>query len=568
VGVPEARQILVACGASSALLLAVRFAAAPWAGQAPVLLFVIVPVGIIFTDYAAVVLGIIGVRVLRRMLAEREGAQASVHAKVTSVPTMLIGAGQGGVAVAKEIRTRPSLGINPVGFLDDDPEKVGTVVHGIPVVGTTARLGEMCARYEAEQVLVTIARVSGSAVRRIVEQCEAAGLPVKIIPALYDIVAGKLDVARIRNVAIEDLLGRDTVQLDMHKIAAFIQGKTVLVTGAGGSIGSELCRQVARFSPSRLLLVERFETALFDIDRYLRRERQDVEIVPYVADITDHTRMQRIFQRGGVDVVFHAAAHKHVPMMEDNPGEAIKNNVLGTKGLADMSAAHGVGHFVMISTDKAVNPTSVMGASKRVAELYVQGMDQQSNTTFVSVRFGNVLGSNGSVIPVFKQQIADGGPVTVTHPEMTRYFMTIPEATQLVLQAASLGKGGEVFILDMGEPVRIVDLAHDLIRLSGLEPNVDIPIEFSGIRPGEKLFEELATDEERAEKTRHEKIFIGRVQAAAWDGLCTGIERLARCSDSVDHAEVYEALRALIPEFSGGAPTEDAAKIIPMPSGR
>lgn len=565
VGLPEAGKILKACLVSTGIVVLVRIITEAIYPQVPHAQFLMLPYGVIAGNFAFSALGILGVRVLRRVLAENN-ASGRRDSQQRAIPTMLVGAGEGGVAVAKELRSRPNLGLTAVGFLDDDPLKVGMVVHGIRVLGTTAQLAELCHRHGAQQVLVTIAAVSGGDVRRIVDACEAAGLPAKIIPALHDIVGGKINLSRIRNVAIEDLLGREPVQLEMEGIANLLQGKTVLVTGAGGSIGSEICRQVARFSPARLVLVERFESALFEIHSELHDEEQTGELWPQIADITDRQRMELLLQKAGpVDVIFHAAAHKHVPLMEQNPQEAIKNNVVGTKILADLAAAYQVKHFVMISTDKAVNPTSVMGASKRVAELYVQGMHSQvPQTKYVSVRFGNVLGSNGSVIPIFRRQIERGGPITVTHPEMTRYFMTIPEASQLVLQAAALGKGGEVFILDMGKPVKIVDLACDLIRLSGLEPGKDIEITYSGIRPGEKLFEELATDAERAEKTRHQKIFIGRVQAAAWCTLLAGVEALAERAKGDDPRGIYEGLRALIPEFSGESPGGEPAKVIPL----
>ena len=453
--------------------------------------------------------------------------------------------------VAKEAAARPTMGIRPVGFLDDDRSKMGTVLFGIPVLGNTERLAELCERYQAEQVLVTLAHARGGDVRRIVGLCDAAGLPVKIIPGLHEIVEGQVNLSMIRDVAIEDLLRRDPVKLDTRNIAEFIQDKIVLITGAGGSIGSELCRQVTRFAPTKLVLVERFENALFEIHRELERLSPATDVHPLVGDVCDASRMTQIFEKIRPEVVFHAAAHKHVPMMEINPGEAIKNNVLGTKQIADLAHSHNAESFILISTDKAVNPTNVMGASKRVAELYVQAMASRSSTKFVAVRFGNVLGSNGSVIPVFQEQIRNGGPVTVTHPEMQRYFMTIPEASQLVMEASAIGSGGEVFILDMGQPVRIVDLARDLIRLSGLEPYRDIAIEYTGVRPGEKLFEELATDEERADKTRHEKIFVGRVKGIQWTRVTEGIDQLSALSGQSNHALIYDALRAMIPEFSG-----------------
>ncbi|MEZ4273317.1 MAG: nucleoside-diphosphate sugar epimerase/dehydratase [Myxococcota bacterium] len=557
----EARKIAAALLTASVIFVAIRFAAHAALTWTQYAFYALLPLGVIATDYVLALVGISGVRILRRMFAESSESRQRTP-QVLKTPTMLIGAGQGGVMVAKEIAVRPQLGIKPVGFLDDDAAKVGSVVHGITVHGTTEKLRELCARHGARQVLVTIAHARGEAIRRIVRACEDAGLPVKIIPRLHELVGGNLNLSRLRDVAIEDLLGRDSVELDLQGIAGFIQDKCVLITGAGGSIGSELCRQVARFLPRRLVLVERFETALFDIHSELVAQYRDVDVTPCLADICDTSRMSHIFEHHNPTVIFHAAAHKHVPMVEWNPGEAIKNNVFGTIQVADMAAARNASHFVMISTDKAVNPSSVMGASKRVAELYIQSMAAKHPTKhFVSVRFGNVLGSNGSVIPIFKRQINNGGPVTITHPEMRRYFMTVPEASQLVLQAAALGRGGEVFILDMGEPVRIVDLAHDLIRLSGFEPGRDIEIAFTGVRPGEKLFEELATRDECAEKTRHPKVFIGRVQAADSSLLNGGLEELRRCTDAADTRRIYSALRRMVPEFSGRA---EGALVVPI----
>lgn len=399
----------------------------------------------------------------------------------------------------------------PVGFIDDDPRKLGSQIGGLQVLGQASQIIQIAARKRATRALITIANASGADIRRLTLLCNDAGLQTRIIPGIYEIVGERVNLSRIREVAIEDLLGREPVKLDEDQIFGSVANNVVMVTGAGGSIGSELCRQVCRFAPARLILIERFENALFEIHRELIALFPNVRIEPRIADVADRARMQAVFQAEQPDLVLHAAAHKHVPMMEANPGEAIKNNVGGTRVIADLADQHGVARFVMISTDKAVNPTFIMGASKRVAEIYVQTLASRSKTRFVTVRFGNVLGSNGSVIPIFKEQIARGGPVMVTDPEMRRYFMTIPEASQLVLQAGAMGAGGEIFILDMGEPVKIVDLARDLITLSGFKPDEDIEIKFSGVRPGEKLFEELSTDAEHASKTKHPKIFIGRI---------------------------------------------------------
>jgi FlaA1/EpsC-like NDP-sugar epimerase len=423
------------------------------------------------------------------------------------------------------------------------------VIHGIKVRGTTADLLRLAQRHGAKQALITISNAPGSAIRRITESCKGAGLTVKIVPGAYEIVGGRVNLSHVREVAIEDLLRREPVKLGTESVAGIVRGHPVMVTGAGGSIGAELCRQVAAYRPSRLVLVERSENNLFEIHSELCARFADVEVVPCVADITDVPRITSVFREHRPMVVFHAAAHKHVPMMEWNPAEAVKNNILGTQVVADLADSLAVERFVMISTDKAVNPASVMGATKRAAELYVQALSRQSATHFATVRFGNVLGSAGSVIPIFRRQIQDGGPITVTHPDMTRYFMTIPEAAQLVTQAAALSTGGETFILDMGQPVRIIDLAHDLIRLSGLEPDKDIEIRYTGVRPGEKLFEELSTLGEGIERTTHPKIFTGTYDSPHLPALRAHLETLGALCKSGSASAIPGALTQLVPEF-------------------
>ncbi|MDF1563923.1 MAG: nucleoside-diphosphate sugar epimerase/dehydratase [Deltaproteobacteria bacterium] len=545
IGIREATRILWAVTLSVGILVALRLVLGPFAGYAK---FVRIPLGVLAMDFVMAFLGVVGARVIRRIFSERGERSRRQRSDRPRVRTLLIGAGRAGVMVIREIAARPDLGIEAVAFLDDDPVKVGTVVHGVPVLGPTSDIAEVAADLEATEALIAIANASGEDIRRLTMVCREAGLETKIIPGIYEIVGGKVNLSRIREVAIEDLLGREPVDLDLSSISAVIEGRVVMVTGAGGSIGSELCRQVARFAPSRLLLVEQAENALFNIHRELIAESA-VEVVPIIADVIDAARMKRVFEEHSPGLVFHAAAHKHVPMMEWNPGEAVKNNLGGTRCVADLADAYGVGTFVLVSTDKAVNPTSVMGATKRAAELYVQCLARRSSTHFVAVRFGNVLGSAGSVIPIFKEQIAAGGPVTVTHPEMMRYFMTIPEACQLILQAGAMGEGGEIFILDMGEPVKIVDVARDLITLSGLTPGEDIEIAFTGMRPGEKLFEELSVDEEQAEKTRHPKIFIGRTRERTWDDLGARLAELIAVAIEKEGEGVREGLKRLIPEY-------------------
>lgn len=514
----------------------------------------VVPLGVIATNFVLGFLGLTGVRATRRLQGEeQERKRRAVNG--TRHRALLIGAGQAGVMVARELTARPDLGLDAVGFLDDDRTKVGMRIGGLTVLGTTERIAEIAERKRAKRVLITIANASGPEIRRITLACKDAGLDTKIIPGLYEIVGERINLSQIRSVAIEDLLGREQVKLDEVDVETSIRGRNVLVTGAGGSIGSELCRQVARLGPARLVLVEQFENALFEIHREIAASFPELKLEPRVADICDQVRMTAIFDATSPYVVFHAAAHKHVPMMEENPGEAIKNNIGGTKVIASLADRFGVAQFVMVSTDKAVNPSSVMGATKRVAEIVCQARAQRSKTRFVTVRFGNVLGSNGSVIPIFKEQIARGGPVTVTHPEMQRYFMTIPEAAQLVMQAGSMGQGGEIFILDMGHPVKIVDLARDLITLSGLRPDEDIAIQFTGVRPGEKLFEELSTSSEHADKTKHPKIFIGRIASRAWEDVISDIDRLVASADAASAEELRSGLRRIVPEYAGAAST-------------
>jgi FlaA1/EpsC-like NDP-sugar epimerase len=521
---------------------------------------VVVPYGVLCMNFFLGFVGLVGVRATRRFYGELvERRQRAAGRKRERV--LLIGAGQAGVVVAREIAARRDLALHPVGFLDDDDLKVGMLIGGLPVLGRVDEVAEIARTKRATRVLITIANAPGSQIRAITMRCREAGLDTKIIPGIYEIVGDHVNLSRIREVAIEDLLGRAPVQLDDAELNASIRGAVVMVTGAGGSIGSELCRQVCRYAPARLVLVERFENALFEIHRELVAQYPELAIDPQIGDVTDAARMAQVLGDARPSILFHAAAHKHVPMMEANPGEAVKNNVGGTRLIADLADRVGVDRFVLVSTDKAVYPTSVMGATKRVAEIYTQALAARSKTRFVTVRFGNVLGSSGSVIPIFKQQIAAGGPVTVTHPDMQRYFMTIPEASQLVLQAGAMGHGGEIFILDMGEPVKIVDLARDLITLSGFRPGVDIGITFNGVRPGEKLFEQLSTDAEHADKTKHPKIFIGRIASAAWTDVLRGVDALCARVDVGDAAEIRSALRALVPEYTGGEPASVRAVV-------
>ncbi|MCC6338276.1 MAG: polysaccharide biosynthesis protein [Myxococcales bacterium] len=462
---------------------------------------------------------------------------------------LIVGAGNAGEMLVREMLKTHGGRYEPVGFVDDDPNKKGVSIHGVKVLGRLGEAQRLVEDKRVDEVVIAIPSASGKEMRRIVDTVKSAGVSIRTMPGIDQLISGQVTINQLRSVNIEDLLGREPVSLDTESLKSLLAEHVVLVTGAGGSIGSELCRQVARFHPTRLVLVEQSEPALFEIHRELVKHFPEVEVVPCIADVCDVERVRSVFGRHRPTVVLHAAAHKHVPMMEWNPGEALKNNVGGTKMVADAAHEFGVQQFVMISTDKAVNPTSIMGATKRVAELYVQAMSQKSKTRFVAVRFGNVLGSAGSVIPIFKEQIAAGGPVTVTHPDMRRYFMTIPEASQLVLQAATMGRGGEIFVLDMGEPVKIVDLARDLITLSGLTPDKDIEIRFTGLRPGEKLFEELSTAEENAEKTRHPKIFIGKLPSRPFDEVARQLEVLLEGANEVTSPDVARRLAEIVPEL-------------------
>lgn len=544
VGMPELRTFIRTALTSMLLLLALRLflpvSQQVWR----------IPISIIVVD---TVLGfgfLFGTRVLRRALYERK---ERMHRQASGdnndrKPVLLVGAGVAGVLAAREILNRGDMKLVVKGFVDDDPAKQGALIHDFRVLGTTDDLPRLVKELKVEQVVITIARITRGDIVRIIDICQKIPVKLRIIPGLYDILQGKVQVTRIRNVQIEDLLGREPVSLDEEQIGKFLAGKRVMVTGAGGSIGSELARQVARYGPSQLLLVDRAEFGLFNIDMEMRRNWPELSIVPLVADVGEESRVCSMFSAYWPQVVLHAAAHKHVPMMESNPAEAIKNNVLATRLLGRVSGEFGVETFVMISTDKAVRPTSVMGASKRVAELVVQDLAFRYKTRFVAVRFGNVIGSAGSVVPIFREQIRRGGPVTVTHPDMRRYFMTIPEASQLVLQAGAMGAGGEIFILDMGEPVRILDLAVAMITLTGLKPFEEMDIVFTGLRPGEKLHEELELLGEGIAKTRHPKIFIGKLNAYPPEQVERALIRLEQLALAGNRDDIRAFLNFLLPE--------------------
>lgn len=544
VGMREMRAFINAALVSALILLLVRVAAP---GTLETLQ---VPLSVILISTALGFGGVLGLRVLRRALYERyEGRRETAgDGDKKRKPVLLVGAGRAGVMAAREIHGRGDIDLEVKGFLDDDRNKRGSVIHGIKVLGDTNDLPRLVRELEIDHIVITIAEAPGSEIRRIVRVCESIPVKARIIPGLYEILQGDVGVNRIRDVQIEDLLGREPVHLEKESMQRLISGKVVMVTGAGGSIGAELARQAAYFQPDMLLLVERAEFGLFNIDMEMRQSYPELHIAPLVADVNDEARMRAIFETYRPQVVLHAAAHKHVPMMEFNPAEAIKNNVFATHRLGELAGEFAVEAFVLISTDKAVRPTSVMGASKRIAELVVQDLQRRWNTRYVAVRFGNVIGSAGSVIPIFQEQIRKGGPVTVTHPEMKRYFMTIPEAVQLVIQAGAMGAGGEIFILDMGEPISILDLAKDTITLSGLKPDEDIEIVFTGVRPGEKLFEELEMRGENIAKTRHPKIFIGKIAPWPKERVRHAFERLRDLAQDGREQELRRFINDLLPE--------------------
>ncbi|KAA0565843.1 polysaccharide biosynthesis protein [Bacillus sp. CH30_1T] len=440
---------------------------------------------------------------------------------------LIIGAGAAGSMLVRQFMKNHDAEILPVGFVDDDPKKLKLQIYDVTVVGRTKDIPKLVEKLNVETIIIAIPSMSKSEIQKVYQECSKTNAKTQIMPMLEDIVSGKVSVNQFRDVQVEDLLGRDPVELDTQSISEKLTGKTILVTGAGGSIGSEICRQVSKFKPKKLLLLGHGENSIYGIDMELRNKyKEEFEIIPIIADIQDRSRIFEVMESHSPDVVYHAAAHKHVPLMEYNPKEAVKNNVIGTKNVAEAADTFGVKTFVLVSSDKAVNPTNVMGSTKRIAEMVIQNLDKQSGTNFVAVRFGNVLGSRGSVIPLFKKQIQAGGPVTVTHPDMTRYFMTIPEASRLVMQAGALARGGEIFVLDMGEPVKIVDLAKNLIKLSGYSIE-EIGIKYAGIRPGEKMYEELLGENEVHGEAVFPKIFIGKTVAFEYGRVLNLVENHA-----------------------------------------
>jgi FlaA1/EpsC-like NDP-sugar epimerase len=518
-----------------------------------------VPLSILFIDGLLTAAFATGPRLALRTFGRRGQRRRLEYAP----RALVVGAGAAGEMIVKELLSHPQIGLNPIAFVDDDRSKHGYRIYDLPVLGPLSAIQQIVLDHGVEEVVIAMPRASGATVREVVRAARDAGAKTRTVPAMFDIISGKVTLASLRQVEIQDLLRREPIQTDLEQVRSLAIGETVLVTGAGGSIGGELCRQLAQLEPARILLLGHGENSIFDIQHELADRFPSANLIPLIADVRDRERMRQVFEHYQPYAVFHAAAHKHVPLMEGNIAEAVTNNVLGTKNVAELSADHQVEHLVMISTDKAVRPTSVMGATKRIAEQIVQGIAEERQRNFVAVRFGNVLGSRGSAVPTFLRQIAAGGPVTITHPEMRRYFMTIPEAVQLVLQAGAIGQGGEVFVLDMGKPVKIVDLAADLIRLSGLEVGTDIEIRFTGTRPGEKLYEELFFTSENAYPTDHPKVLRAK-NGVLPAGLRTIVKALI---EGAQHGwpdqDLRELLIRLVPEFSpldaGATPVRSSA---------
>lgn len=495
------------------------------------------PRGVFVIDAIVLTFALIGVRLVRRMSIE--------FARGGGKRVLIFGAGDAGELIVRDMRNDPRGAYQPIGFIDDDQSKVGLRIHRVPVLGTRNDLHAIVDRYHPDDILLAVPHADAEVVRSIVRSLEAFQIPIKTLPHLRDLIDGKVEVSQIRKLALEDLLARPAVGLDIRPVERLIAGRRVMVTGAGGSIGSELCRQIARLRPASIVMLDHYENTLHAISVELVEKKLSIGLHPVIADITDEQRLDGVFREYQPEIVFHAAAHKHVPLMEGNPCEAIKNNVRGTRLLVQAADTHGVDRFVMISTDKAVNPTSVMGASKRVAELIVQTQASGSGTSFSIVRFGNVLGSNGSVIPHFMDQISRGGPVTVTHPEMRRFFMLIPEAVQLVLHAASQADSGATYVLEMGEQVKVIDMARDMIRLSGLVPGEDVRIEIVGLRPGEKLYEELVGPDEEAAPSRVDKVLRVRSRTAPDHGLADAVCRLEAAALAAKTDDVLSMLEEL-----------------------
>jgi FlaA1/EpsC-like NDP-sugar epimerase len=554
-GIVDIERLMSAAAASGLVGLLLGAWVLPAAG----LTVLRVPLSVLFIDGLLTAM----FAALPRFAVRAFGRRGQQHRLQDARRALIVGAGAAGEMIVKELMAHPTLGLNPIGFVDDDRSKHNHRMCDLPVLGGLAAIPDLVSSHEIDEIVIAMPLAPGAVVRQVVRAALKAGVKTRTVPAMFDIISGRVSVASLRQVEIQDLLRREPIQTDLEQVRSLATGETVLVTGAGGSIGSELCRQLARLEPAQVVVLGHGENSIFDILAELTERFPTVCAVPVIADVRDRERLRQVFKQYRPYSVFHAAAHKHVPLMESNLAEAVTNNVLGTKNVVELSAEFGVEHLVMISTDKAVRPTNVMGATKRVAEQIVQEIAEAHERKFVAVRFGNVLGSRGSVVPTFLRQIRSGGPVTVTHPEMRRYFMTIPEAVQLVLQAGAIGRGGEVFVLDMGEPVKVLDLATDLIRLSGLEVGIDIEIRFTGTRPGEKLYEELFFDSESSIPTDHPKVLRAKNGALPL-GLSTVVDVLvegARKGRPDD--EIRELLARLVPDFCVPAEATERVEVGP-----
>lgn len=541
-GITEMIDIIIACGMGSAAVTGMLF----FISRHPELKDILIPRSIIVMAFIFDVIFIGGTRFAYRLFFHVNPKEVIRHQHQKRV--LIYGAGQAGVMVLKEMNARPNNEYAVIGFMDDDTSKKGQKMHGLHVYGGEEELLKILAKEKVDMLVLAMPSAPESAKKSILNAVKDTGVKISILPKVHDIIDGTVTYTGIRPVEIEDLLGREQVELNNQQISDYLAGKIVMVTGGGGSIGSELCRQIIKYKPQKLIIVDIYENNAYEIQQELKRNYPSQDLFVAIASVRDEKRVEKLFEVHKPEVVFHAAAHKHVPLMEDSPEEAIKNNVFGTYNVSHAANKYGAEKFVLISTDKAVNPTNVMGASKRLCEMVVQAFaGSDSKTEFVAVRFGNVLGSNGSVIPLFKKQIKNGGPVTVTHPDIIRYFMTIPEAAQLVIQAGGLAKGGEIFVLDMGEPVKIDALARDLIRLSGFEPDVDIKIEYSGLRPGEKLYEELLMSEEGLTSTVNSKIFIAKPMKWSLEALCNGLSLLKETIEN--EVEIVPVIKSLVPTF-------------------
>ena len=482
-------------------------------------------------------------RILRMFQERRVGLERDKRKN-----TMVVGGGEAGAMIIKEFQNSRYLAHRVCCVVDDNTSKVGKYIRGVKIMGTRTDIPYLAHELDIDEIVVALPSVSQKEVSAILQICQKTDCQLRVLPGLYQMINGEVSVSRLRKVEIEDLLGREPIKLQVESVMGYVQGKVVLVTGGGGSIGSELCRQIAAHAPKQLIIVDIYENNAYDIQQELKRKYPELDLVVLIASVRNVHRINTIFETYHPELVYHAAAHKHVPLMEDSPNEAIKNNVFGTYNTARAADRYGVKRFVLISTDKAVNPTNVMGASKRMCEMVIQMMNHRSKTDFVAVRFGNVLGSNGSVIPLFKKQIEHGGPVTVTHPDIIRYFMTIPEAVSLVLQAGALAKGGEIFVLDMGEPVKILDLAVNLIKLSGYKPYDEIPIEFTGLRPGEKLYEELLMSEEGLQETENKLIHIGKPIDFNEEWFRKELDEIQKLANE-DCADIRDKIQEIVPTY-------------------